>query len=254
MRSWVGPDELAPDLGDVPGAERARSACARRRGRAPRARRRCGRRRRARGRRRARRARRRRRTRRRAACVGARRRAPGWRAGRGARRRRHPAPTSWRRVRASSMAGEPKAEGSGSGAAGTARFHERGRVPRRARRRRALRASALDLEPDVGRALVDAPAVGERLHEVKAPAADVGRRPIARDGDEADALVDDLDTQLARASVSICRRSAPSPPYLTEFVISSDEQLDVGRRRRRPAALDGTPRGCGPRDHEVCRR
>ena len=44
---------------------------------------------------------------------------------------------------------------------------------------------------------MDAPALGERLHEVKAPAADVGRGPIAGGGNEAHALVDDLGAGLA---------------------------------------------------------
>src|SRR3954452_24824981 len=56
----------------------------------------------------------------------------------------------------------------------------------------------VDLEPDVRRALVDAPPVRERLHEVKAPAADVGRGAVAGDRHEPDALVDDLDAQPAR--------------------------------------------------------
>src|SRR4051794_3681287 len=83
-------------------------------------------------------------------------------------------------------------------------------------------ARAVDLEPHVRRALVDAPAVRERLDEVEPPAADVGRGAVARDRDEPDALVDDLDAQLARVLGLDLERDPPLPPYFTEFVMSSD--------------------------------
>ena len=106
---------------------------------------------------------------------------------------------------------------------------------------------------------MDAPAVGERLHEVKAPAADLGRGPVARDGDEADALVDDLDAQLARA-VGLDLQAQRAFAAVLDRVGDQlgDEQLDVGETSSATlpdSAFDGTPRGGGRQwDRGVCRR
>ena len=58
---------------------------------------------------------------------------------------------------------------------------------------------------------------------MQAPAADLGRGPVARDRHEADALVDDLDAQAARVvGLDLAGVTAPCPPYFTEFVMSSE--------------------------------
>ena len=90
--------------------------------------------------------------------------------------------------------------------------------------RRAPRASAFDLEPHVRRAFVDAPSeVGERLHEMKPPAADLVSGPVARDGDEADALVDDLGAQPARTfGLDLQAQRRRRRTSSTELVISSE--------------------------------
>ena len=81
---------------------------------------------------------------------------------------------------------------------------------------------AVDLEPHVRRALVDAPAVRQRLHEMQAPAADLGGGPVAGDRHEADALVDTSTRRRRGSSVSTSSVTAPCPPYFTEFVMSSE--------------------------------
>ena len=61
------------------------------------------------------------------------------------------------------------------------------------------RLARIDLEPHVGRPLEGAPAVGQLLDQVQAPAADARQVPVALDRGEADALVDDLRADARRA-------------------------------------------------------
>jgi hypothetical protein len=84
---------------------------------------------------------------------------------------------------------------------------------------------------------------------MKAPAADVGRRPVADDGDEPDALVDDLGAQLARP-VGLDVQAQRALAALLDRVRDElgHEQLHVrddvvGHAAGK--AFDGLPRGGG---------
>ena len=76
---------------------------------------------------------------------------------------------------------------------------------------------------------------GERLDEVQAPAADLGAGAVARDGDEPDALVDDLDLSVLRVLGASTMRSTSPVAAVLHAVRDQlgDEQLDVGDPARR---------------------
>src|SRR3954468_18099274 len=120
---------------------------------------------------------------------------------------------------------------------------------------RAGELVAVDLEPDVRRALVHAPALGQRLDEMQAPATRLGLGPVPGGGDEPDALVDDLDMHV-RGALGAHDQLHGALAAVLDAVGDQlgDQQPDVGHDlgvEPRAEALDRAPRAGGRRQVTV---